>query len=285
MLHINADAIQSARCRDGPLAAAPPPPLPPLAATLPLAAAACRWHTLTCRHGGQNHHSRCRLPRLHRLPHRPAHADPGCAVSGKSGAGAGCGWSPTALAPAAASCGSNAFEVVASTAHYPLTWPLLPAAAGTASTLSVRRATSQAPTASASAATAPCCWVRCRWQLPLSALPLLWGLAKPYTLLFSWHQLNPLPAPLPPCQTPTADYSKREDLKWAADCWWDRDVIVYGDAGAAGCLSGGWLGQCCCLCTRVQAVLLSAGGAPVCCCCRLPCPMPRRSPEAKACCN
>jgi dual specificity MAP kinase phosphatase len=27
------------------------------------------------------------------------------------------------------------------------------------------------------------------------------------------------------------DYSKREDLKWAADCWWDRDVIVYGDAG------------------------------------------------------
>jgi dual specificity MAP kinase phosphatase len=27
------------------------------------------------------------------------------------------------------------------------------------------------------------------------------------------------------------DYSKAEyDLKWSADVWWNKDVIVYGDA-------------------------------------------------------
>ena len=31
---------------------------------------------------------------------------------------------------------------------------------------------------------------------------------------------------------PAADYSKGEyDLKWSADCWWNRDVIVMGEAG------------------------------------------------------
>lgn len=197
MLHINAGAIQSARCRDGPLAAAPPPPL---AATLPLAAAACRWHALARRHGGQNHHSRCRVPRLHRLPHRPANADPGCAVSGKSGAGAGCGWSPTALADGGANRGllrSTAFDCDCFYSPMP---PHPPSpAAGTASTLSGRLATSQAPTASASAATALCCWVRCRGAAVLRpAIAVGFGQAvHPPLLMASAEPATRTPAPLP----------------------------------------------------------------------------------------
>ena len=41
-------------------------------------------------------------------------------------------------------------------------------------------------------------------------------------------------SPHTPTHTPhrlPTDYSKREDMKWVPDCWWDRDVIVYGDAG------------------------------------------------------
>ena len=50
----------------------------------------------------------------------------------------------------------------------------------------------------------------------------------------------PLLLPPPPLSTaeitkhplPAADYSKGEyDLKWSADCWWNRDVIVMGEAG------------------------------------------------------
>lgn len=38
--------------------------------------------------------------------------------------------------------------------------------------------------------------------------------------------------PHPPASpTRLADYSKREDLKWGADVWWGKDVIVYGEAG------------------------------------------------------
>lgn len=218
----------------------------------------CRRRALARRHGGQDHHSRCCFPRLHRLPHRPAHADPGCAVSCASGAGQGEGSSPRMpWQMAAASCSSEAFDC----AHFNSSLPIrtVSPATGTVSTLSVRRATSQAPTASASAATAPCCWVRC-WGAAgccraMAAEyhqavhpPLLTASAKPATC-----------TPATPATPPSADYSKREDLKWAADCWWDRDVIVYGDAGAAGCLSGGWLGQCCCLCTCVLVVLLSRG--------------------------
>lgn len=33
------------------------------------------------------------------------------------------------------------------------------------------------------------------------------------------------------CRLPPPDYSKNEyDVKWSADCWWGRDIIVYGDA-------------------------------------------------------
>ena len=36
---------------------------------------------------------------------------------------------------------------------------------------------------------------------------------------------HPHPPPRP------TDYSKNEyDAKWSADCWWSRDVIVYGDS-------------------------------------------------------
>lgn len=80
-------------------------------------------------------------------------------------------------------------------------------------------------------------WVGNGWGLPSSspALPAPIHTHSPQhtdpdqTSLISASPHTP-PHTNTPHRLPT-DYSKREDMKWVPDCWWDRDVIVYGDAG------------------------------------------------------
>jgi dual specificity MAP kinase phosphatase len=37
---------------------------------------------------------------------------------------------------------------------------------------------------------------------------------------------------LRPCAVVLQDYSKNSyDMKWSDQCWWDRPVVVYGEAG------------------------------------------------------
>lgn len=96
------------------------------------------------------------------------------------------------------------------------------------------KATSLAAIASGSPEAATRCWVSFRRDAPADSTHRRGSRPLPSAKSGRGSRLlptDPLPLVFRALRSLAPDYSKAEyDLKWSADVWWNKDVIVYGDA-------------------------------------------------------